>query len=148
MNRNRKRILIIDDDRDFQLLLTTILKAAGFEVKSLLEGNVDHTLDSATSCDIVLMDVDLPGVDGIELIKHLKSSEETVKIPVVLLTAHSESDTLFIECQANDLFKKPFSVSALLEKINELLNRLPSGMTTVSGSTRSAITGASGRETP
>jgi DNA-binding response OmpR family regulator len=122
MNENEKTILVIDDDIDFQFMVTLVLQRCGYAVKSLVEGKVKSTIESAKSCDIVLLDVDLPGVSGVDLGKELKSVPETLNIPIIMLTAHTECEKLFIECGANALLKKPFSLSALLSKINELLS--------------------------
>lgn len=122
MRENEKTILVIDDDIDFQFMVTMVLQRCGYMVKSLVEGKLHHTLESAKHCDIVLLDIDLPGVSGVEIGKELKSVPETLGIPIILLTAHSECDKLFIESRANALFKKPFALSELLSKIKELLS--------------------------
>jgi DNA-binding response OmpR family regulator len=118
---SNKTILVIDDDLDFQLMIGNLLRNNGFSVRTLLEGKVDTTLDTARGCDMVLLDVQLPGVSGIDLGKELKSSSETSNIPVILITGHSEPEKLFTEAQANALLKKPFALSGLVDKINELL---------------------------
>jgi DNA-binding response OmpR family regulator len=118
---SNKTILVIDDDLDFQLMIGNLLRNSGFSVRTLLEGKVDLTLDTARECDMVLLDVQLPGVSGIDLGKELKSSSETSNIPVILITGLSEPEKLFTEAQANALLKKPFALSGLVDKINELL---------------------------
>lgn len=116
-----RTILIIDDDLDFQFMVSGMLEKCGFGVKYLVEGRVSSALDSARSCDMVLLDFNLPGTNGVELAKKLKSFPETKGIPIILVTGHSDSDKLFSESSANALFTKPFSFSALLRKITELL---------------------------
>ena len=121
MEGNEKTILIIDDDIDFQFMITSMLTSSGFGVKSLVEGKLLSTIDSAKTCDIVLLDIELPGASGVDIGKELKSQPETAGIPVILVTGHDECEELFKESRANVLFKKPFSLSLLLNKIRELL---------------------------
>jgi DNA-binding response OmpR family regulator len=122
MEQNKKTILIIDDDLDLQFVITTKLKACGFSVKSLLEGKLSSTFDAAKICDMILLDVQLPGVSGVHLGQQLKSTPETLSIPIIMLTGHSDSDQLFLESKANALFRKPFSLSELVVKIKELFD--------------------------
>ena len=122
MKGNDKTVLIIDDDIDFQFMITSILASNGFDVKSLLEGRIFATVDSAKNCDIILLDVELPGASGVDIGRELKAQPETSDIPIILLTGHDEAERVFQESQANVLFKKPFLLGELLNKIKELLN--------------------------
>ena len=63
MKGNEKTILIVDDDIDFQFMITTMLKLSGFHVKSLIEGQLIPAVDSAKACDMVLLDIELPGIN-------------------------------------------------------------------------------------
>lgn len=128
---HEKTILIIDDDVDFQYVVTAKLKACGYLVRSLVEGTIKSVFESARNCDMVLLDVELPGESGVVLGQELKSSPETRSIPIIMLTGHSDSDKMFLESKANVLFKKPFSLSELVVKIKEMLDlgSCPSGLT-------------------
>jgi DNA-binding response OmpR family regulator len=116
-----KTILIIDDDVDFQFMVGNMLRTSGYSVKSLLEGKVNSALSTARGCDMVLLDIELPGVSGVDVGKELKASPDTLNIPIILVSGHSECDKMFVESGANLLIKKPFSLSGLLTKIKELL---------------------------
>jgi CheY-like chemotaxis protein len=116
-----KTILVIDDDLDFQYMISTMLENIGFGVKNLVEGKLSAALNSAKVCDMILLDVELPGTNGVELSKQLKLTPQTEAIPIILITGHSDSEKLFSESNANALFKKPFSLSSLVSKITELL---------------------------
>jgi two-component system, OmpR family, phosphate regulon response regulator PhoB len=120
MNKERT-ILIIDDDADFQLMVAAVLRNNGFGVRSLSEGIVDLALHLARDCDVILLDIDLPGVSGVELGKELKSSSETFEIPILLLSANIECDRLSVEARANAFLTKPFSIALLMDKIRGLM---------------------------
>jgi CheY-like chemotaxis protein len=122
MVQEGKTILVVDDDLDFQFMVSRMLETDGFGVKYLIEGRLNSILKSARACDMILLDVDLPGMNGVDLSKTLKSIPDTKAIPIILVTGHSECDRLFNESKANAFFKKPFSFSALRLKITELLS--------------------------
>jgi DNA-binding response OmpR family regulator len=65
---NGKTILIVDDDIDFQFMVASMLNLSGFCVKSLVEGKLISTIDSAKVCDIVLLDIELPGINGVDIL--------------------------------------------------------------------------------
>lgn len=117
------RVLIIDDDVDFQFMVGTMLRSSGYSVKSLLEGKLPTTLTLARDCDVILLDIELPGMSGVDLGKQLKSTPATANIPILLVSGHNKCETLFIESEANAFFQKPFSLSGLMSKIQELISR-------------------------
>jgi DNA-binding response OmpR family regulator len=122
MNGNEKTILIIDDDLDFQFMICSMLKLNGFAVKSLIEGQIHPSVGLAKTCDMVLLDIELPGTNGVDIGKTLKTLPLTSHIPIILLSGHPECERLFIESKADSFFQKPFSLSQLLIKVNELLH--------------------------
>ncbi len=116
-----KIVLIIDDDVDFQFMVGSMLRTSGYEVKTLLEGKMQSAVDIASQCDLVLLDIELPGVSGIDLGKMLKSVPETSAIPIILVSGNSDGDAMCIRSEANAFIQKPFHLSALMNKITELL---------------------------
>ena len=90
-----KTILIIDDDLDFQFMVGSMLRTSGYEVRTLLEGKLKSAVDIASKCDMVLLDIELPGLSGIDLGKQLRSVPATSEIPIILVSGHSNGDELF-----------------------------------------------------
>ncbi len=116
-----KTILIIDDDRDFQTILTVMLNQSGFEVRSVFDGQIIETLEKEPAPDIILLDIDLPSTDGVVIGKQLKSNEATRNIPVIMVSANPYVDALCKEAGAIDFVQKPFSLKTLLQKVEDTL---------------------------
>jgi phosphoserine phosphatase RsbU/P len=122
---HNKTILIIDDDVDFQFMVSSILLGKGYKVKSLVAGAFASAAKAARDCDIVLLDMRLPGVSGIDIGKKLKSVPETSQVPIIVVTAENEPDSWYADSKANAIFRKPFSLSGLIKKIEEILSLEP-----------------------
>lgn len=120
-----KTILIIDDDVDFQFMVGSMLRTIGYEVKTLLEGKLDAAVEVASTCDIVLLDIELPGVNGLDLGIKLRSVPETAGIPIILISGNCDGDEMLIRSEANAFIQKPFRLSTLTDTIRELLKMVP-----------------------
>lgn len=118
---NEKIILVIDDDRDFQTILRVTLNQSGFQVRSLFNGEIGHSLDEKPSPDIILLDVDLPYANGVEVGKQLKSNASTKDIPVIMVSANPFVDELCREAGANGYVQKPFTLKTLIATVREKL---------------------------
>lgn len=116
-----KTILIIDDDVDYQYMLGSMLRKCGYGVKTLLEGKLKAAVNIASKCDIVLVDIELPGANGVDVSKKLRTSPETSNIPVIMVSSHNEDGKIFARSGATAYIQKPFSLTVLLDKIKELL---------------------------
>lgn len=115
-----KTILIIDDEEPIRELLKLTLQSAGFD--SILESsNGEDGLALATRYipDLILLDLMLPGMDGLSVCRRLKSSPDTQMIPIIMLTARSDESDIVIglEMGANDYITKPFSRKVLTARI-------------------------------
>ncbi len=115
-----KTILIIDDEEPIRELLKLTLQSAGFG--SILEAsNGEDGLAIAIRHvpDLILLDLMLPGMDGLSVCRRLKSSQETQMIPIIMLTAKSEESDIVVglEMGANDYITKPFSRKILIARI-------------------------------
>lgn len=119
--RHGKIVLVIDDDRDFQTILKVTLNKNGYEVRSLFNGEIGSTLDERPSPDIILLDVDLPHTNGVEVGKQLKANASTKDIPLIMVSANPYVDELCKEAGANDYVQKPFTLKTLIQKVQEKL---------------------------
>lgn len=120
-----KRILVVDDEPDAVELVAFNLKTAGFDVISAEDGEEALTKARNFSPDLVVLDVMLPSVDGLEVCKILRRDPATSELPIVMLTAKAgEIDrVLGLELGADDYVTKPFSPRELVLRIKNLLNR-------------------------
>jgi len=123
-NVSNKTILIVEDEDDIRELLIYNLKRNNFLVESTSNGNEALVLIKERSYDLILLDLMIPGLDGINLVKKLKSDEILSKIPILILTAKSdESDiVLGLEIGADDYLTKPFSIKVLIARIKKIFS--------------------------
>jgi len=120
----RKRcVLLADDDAGLRRLISTTLGTEDFELLHAVDGEQALQLAREHHPAVVLLDVNMPKVNGFEVCRQLKADPTTARIKVVLLTARStDADRAFgIEAGADDYFSKPFSPVQLLNKVYSLL---------------------------
>ncbi|MFQ5590592.1 MAG: HD domain-containing phosphohydrolase [Phycisphaerae bacterium] len=112
-------LLIVEDDAELRFILRPHLREAGFDVVEEVDGS--GAVEAATKChpDIIIMDVGLPGMDGVEATRALKSNPDTADIPVIMLTARSQTTDVIrgLEAGAQEYVHKPFDVAELLARI-------------------------------
>lgn len=120
-----KRILVVDDEPDAIELVAFNLKEAGFAVLSAEDGEAALEKARKFSPDLVVLDVMLPAVDGLEVCKILRRDPSTFALPIIMLTAKAgEIDrVLGLELGADDYVTKPFSPRELVLRIKNLLSR-------------------------
>ncbi|XZE34597.1 response regulator [Pirellulaceae bacterium SH501] len=121
----RTKVLVVEDDRALSEVLLYNLDKAGYEVFKAFDGRDGLSQAQLRLPDIILLDVMLPVIDGVEVCRRLRANPETSKLNVILLTAKSEeSDQLIgFSVGADDYVTKPFSVRVLLERMKSLLRR-------------------------
>lgn len=121
----REKILIVEDEKDIIKMLEYNLKKEGFRVIDARDGEDALDLAVREYPDLILLDLMLPGIDGLEVCKALKKEAKTATIPIIMLTAKSqESDKVVgLELGADDYITKPFSVRELLARIKAVLRR-------------------------
>jgi two-component system, cell cycle response regulator DivK len=122
-----KKILLIEDNELNRDMLSRRLQKRGYEVVTAVDGETGISMAQAEAPALILMDVTLPGIDGLEATRRLKAAPQTRHIPIVALTAHtmaSDRDTaLAVGC--DDFDTKPIELPRLLGKIESLLSRGP-----------------------
>ncbi|AIS52695.1 alkaline phosphatase synthesis transcriptional regulatory protein PhoP [Thermoanaerobacter kivui] len=118
-------VLVIEDEVHILELLRYNLEAAGYNVVTSENGKEGLEKCFEVRPDLVILDLMLPDVDGLEICKILKRSEDTKNIPIIMLTAKSEEfdKVLGLELGADDYITKPFSVRELLARIKAVLRR-------------------------
>lgn len=121
----KARVLVIDDEKDLIELVRYNLEKEGFEVLSALDGESGMTSALGELPDIIIVDLMLPGIDGLEVCRRLRSNSRTSRIPLIMLTAKSaEPDrVLGLELGADDYVTKPFSPRELTARIKAVLRR-------------------------
>lgn len=119
----KSKILVVDDEPDAVELIAFNLRAAGYVVKTADDGAGAVKLARDWTPDLILLDVMIPEMDGLEVCKVLRADPNTVSIPIVMLTARAgEVDrVLGLELGANDYVTKPFSPRELLLRVRNLL---------------------------
>jgi two-component system phosphate regulon response regulator PhoB len=122
---SKKRILIIEDDKDLSDILAYNLEQAGFTTCVVRDGREGLRMAHLTPPDLIVLDIMLPELDGLEVCRRLRSSTGTRDVLVLMLTAKSqELDQLVgFSVGADDYVTKPFSLNVLLQRIKALLRR-------------------------
>ena len=120
-----ERILVADDDPDLQLLLTTMLERHGFEVITVPNGNALVRTAREILPDLLLIDVMMPVMDGLEALRQLRQDTRTGHLPMLLLTAQSSDQQVVqgLETGADDYITKPFSDELLVAHVKANLRR-------------------------
>lgn len=114
--------MIADDEKDIVEVLSLILEDAGYEVGSTANGETAKKVQEYLP-DLLLLDIWMKGVDGRDICKYLKSQNETKNIPIIMISAHNETQKIALEVGANDFITKPFDMELLLSKVKENLNK-------------------------
>ncbi len=120
-----KNILVIDDEVDIGELVAYNLQKEGFRVDNAYDGEEGLKKIGSRRYELIFLDLMLPGIQGIELCKVVRSNPDTARIPIVMLTAKDEEidKILGFEVGADDYITKPFSPRELVVRANALLRR-------------------------
>ena len=120
-------ILVVEDDTDIQQLVSYNLIKSGFNVTCADSGEEALRLLTREPVDVMVLDLMLPGKDGAEVCRTVRSQEATRGLPIIMLTAKSEDDDIVagLECGADDYVTKPFSPRVLIARIEAALRRTP-----------------------
>jgi len=118
-----KRVLVIEDQEDNRRIMRDLLTSAGYEMIEAVTGEEGLTLAEAQRPDLILMDIQLPGVDGYETTRRIKANPALHQIPVIAVTSYALSgdDAKAMAAGCDAYVTKPFSPRALLATIREYL---------------------------
>jgi DNA-binding response OmpR family regulator len=119
----RRRVLVADDDEDILTLVTAVLEHSGHDVIAVQNGAQALACVEADNPDLLVLDISMPEVDGLEVLRRLRAADATRELPIVLLSAQAqEADVaLGYATGASAYVKKPFSPRDLSERVDALL---------------------------
>jgi DNA-binding response OmpR family regulator len=119
------RILVVEDDRDIAELVDRYLQKAGFSIELLSSGRDALKAIAERTPDLLILDLMLPHVDGLEICRSVRSDPRTAAIPIIMLTARAEESERIVglEIGADDYVAKPFSPNELVARVRALLRR-------------------------
>ena len=117
------RVLLIEDDDELRSLLARYLSSQGFAVREAANGKDGLTLALGQACDIVVLDIMLPDINGLDVLRQLRASTH---LPVILLTAHGDETDRIVgfEVGADDYIPKPCNPRELVARLHALLRRI------------------------
>ena len=117
------RILIVDDSPEILSVTNAILSSAGYETISYTDGLIALQIMEVLPPDLIILDVNMPQIDGYEMTKRIRSNSAWDLTPILLFTALDRSQAVFgLDCGADDLLGKPVSIDELLGKVSLLLH--------------------------
>ena len=118
------RIFVIDDDNDLLKVIKSLLSKRGFTVFTFTDWEVANNEIKISEPQLILLDVFLSGIDGLEVCQKLKSSPFTKHIPIILFSAFPRfAESAIHDYGANDFLAKPFEINDLVEKIHIVLSK-------------------------
>ena len=118
-----KRILVVEDQEDNRRIIRDLLSASGYGLVEATTGEEGLKMATTEKPDLILMDIQLPGMDGYEVTRRIKANPELNPIPIIVVTSYALSgdDKKAFDAGCNGYVTKPFSPRVLLAKIREFL---------------------------
>ena len=123
---DKKKIMVVDDEEDIRELIIYNLKKDGFTVSSASDGEEALKQIRAGHVDLLVLDLMLPGIQGMELCRTVRNNPKTKDLPIIMLTAKGEEvdRILGLEIGADDYITKPFSPRELVARVKAVLRRI------------------------
>ena len=120
---NKKIIMVVDDNPDIVTIVKTLLEVKGYKVQSAYSGQEVLNLLAKQKPDLIILDIMMPRMDGLEVLTRLKGDSNSRPIPVVLLTAKQPDEAILggYDIWADSYITKPFTNTQLLNVINRLI---------------------------
>ena len=121
----KQSVLVIDDAKDLIELVRFNLEKSGFDVVAATDGRAGLSIAAEHAPNIILLDLMMPGMDGLEVCRHLREDSRTRDIPLIMLTARAEEADRIVglELGADDYITKPFSPRELVARVKAILRR-------------------------
>ena len=118
------RIFVIDDDKDLLTVVKSLLIKKGFDVSTFFDWNLANNALKFSEPQLILLDVFLSGIDGLDICQKLKQSQFTRHIPILLFSAYPKiAETAIHDYGADDFIAKPFEVGDLIRKVHSVLSK-------------------------
>ena len=116
-----RTVLVIDDERNMRWVLERALQKAGYDVLTAERGELGLQLFARHRVDLVLLDLKMPGMDGLAVLRELR--QRSTSVPILLLTAYATVPTAVeaLQLGASDYLRKPFDLESILSQINRFL---------------------------
>lgn len=111
-----KKILIAEDDEGILDAMKLMLELEGYEVKATRDGKTLYDLKEELP-DLLLLDIWMSGMNGRDICKHLKSQEQTKRMPIILMSASKDTEKTAWEAGADDFLAKPFEIDELVAMV-------------------------------
>jgi DNA-binding response OmpR family regulator len=126
MSQEVQKVLVVDDNQDVRELIVHILNADGFHVYAAIDGENALAILNSNPVDLVLLDVMMPGMSGLDVLKEIRtgSNKKIREVPVMMITAMSSTDDVdqALAIGANSYVVKPFRGTTIREKVRKILN--------------------------
>jgi len=136
---SKEKILIVEDEADIRELIAFNLDLCGYEVLKASDGQEGLEKAKKEAPDLILLDLMLPGIDGFEVCRNIRSREDIKNCPIIMLTARTEEENIVkgLDMGADDYITKPFSPQVLVARVKAVLRRR--GVVKTKGATRKMI---------
>ena len=116
-----EKILVADDEQEIRHLLDHFLRGQGYEVVLAADGNQALKLATEESPQLIVLDIKMPGLDGLEVCKRLKEKEHTKLIPVIVITGFEDNKIEALNRGADDFVNKPFDMAEISIRVKSAL---------------------------
>lgn len=112
-----KSIHLIEDDEDIRFIVEYVLIEEGYEVESFETATAFYKRLAEYKADLIILDVKLPDGNGIDICRKLKTDEDTLHIPIVIMSAHAAEKSILEEACADGFVSKPFDLNYFIEQV-------------------------------
>ncbi len=119
-----KNIIVVDDSNSIRKMVEFTLKTKGYVVGTACDGQEGLDMLEEKDYDLVILDINMPKVDGFKFLETIRANEKHLEIPVVMLTTEGQEDdrNKALDLGATDYMVKPFKPTELIEKVNQILS--------------------------